>query len=232
MIAEHEAVVASRFDALHGRFKRELDRDDPRLCAIVESLMPIAGRRILDIGCGKGRFSRALGELGASVVGLDLSAEMLREAPGIDRVRASARRLPFAAASFDGVVAVEVWEHLAARSLDQVGREVSRVLRPGGTLVVVDKNVCSWNARRPWIPGLVIKWIDARRGFWMYTPRDGVRERWFGARALRTRLLRWFSAVRVEFLLSRAERGRFPFEHIPATRLFVLWSARAPGGKA
>ena len=65
MIAEHEAVVASRFDALHGRFKRVLADDDPRLRGVVDSLRPLAGRRILDLGCGKGRFARALAEQGA-----------------------------------------------------------------------------------------------------------------------------------------------------------------------
>ena len=114
MIAEHEAIVASRFDALHGRFKRVLDEDDPRLAGGRRiSLWPLAGRRVLDLGCGKGRFARALGRAGRTVVGLDLSAAMLDEATDIDRVRASARRLPFGPASFDGVVAVEVFEHLA-----------------------------------------------------------------------------------------------------------------------
>ena len=76
---------------------------------------PLAGRRVLDLGCGKGRFSGRLSDAGRTVVGLDLSAAMLAEATGIDRVRASARRLPFGPASFDGVVAVEVFEHLAPR---------------------------------------------------------------------------------------------------------------------
>ncbi len=230
MIAEHEAVVASRFDALHGRFKRELDHDDPRLRGVAESLWPVAGLRVLDLGCGKGRFARALVELGASVVGVDLSAAMLGEATGIDRVRATARRLPFCLASFDAVMAVEVLEHLAPRSLDQVCREVRGVLRPGGTLVIVDKNACSWNAHRPWMPSVALKWIDERRGRWMYSHRDSAREHWFRAGELRRRLRRWFCDVRVEFLLSRAERGRFPFEHVPGSRLFALWAARAPGG--
>jgi SAM-dependent methyltransferase len=232
MIAEHEAVVASRFDALHGRFKCELAEDDHRLRGVVDRLRPLAGRRVLDLGCGKGRFARALGELGASVVGLDLSAAMLAQANDVDRVRASARRLPFGPASFDGVVAVEVFEHLAPRSLDNVCGEVRRVLRPGGTLVIVDKNACSWNARRPWLPSVAVKWIDERRGRWMYSQRDRVREHWFRAGELQRRLGRWFAEVRVEYLLSRAERGRFPFQRVPGTRLFVLWAAQVPGGDA
>jgi SAM-dependent methyltransferase len=230
MIAEHEAIVASRFDALHRRFKRELAEDDVRLRGVVDRLWPLAGRRILDLGCGKGRFAMALRERGASVVGLDLSAAMLDQAKGIDRVRASARRLPFRPASFDGVVAVEIFEHLAPGSLDLVCGELRRVLRPGGKLVIVDKNVCSWNARRPWLPSVAVKWIDERRGLWMYSHREKVGEYWFTGRKLRRRLGRWFETVRVEYLLSPAERGRFPFQYVPPTRLFALWAAQAPGG--
>ena len=232
MIADHEAVVASRFDALHGRFKRELGQDDPRLQGIVGSFTAIAGRRVLDLGCGKGRFSQALAERGATVVGLDLSAAMLLGAAHVDRVRASARRLPFGPASFDGVIAVEVFEHLAPASLDLVCGEVRRVLRPGGKLVIVDKNARSLNAKRPWLPSVVLKWIDERRGLWMYSHREKVRERWFTAGELRGRLGRWFSAIRVEYLLSPVEQGRFPFEYLPSSRLFVLWSAQVPGGDA
>jgi 2-polyprenyl-6-hydroxyphenyl methylase/3-demethylubiquinone-9 3-methyltransferase len=232
MIAEHEAVVGSRFDALHGRFKRVVDADDPRLRGVVDSLWPVSGRRILDLGCGKGRFATALCQRGAAVVGLDLSVAMLGEATGIERVRASARRLPFGPASFDGVFAVELFEHLARQSLDVVCAEIRRVLKPGGTLVIVDKNVWSWNAHRPWLPGAALKWIDERRGLWMYSHHEKVREHWFRAGELQRRLSRWFRSVRVEYLLSPVERGRFPFEQLPGTRLFVLWAALAPGGDA
>jgi 2-polyprenyl-6-hydroxyphenyl methylase/3-demethylubiquinone-9 3-methyltransferase len=232
MMTLHEATVAERFDALRDRFKTEVADDDPRLLAIVERLSPLAGRVLLDLGCGKGRFARSLREQGARVVGLDVSSGMLAQADDIDRVRASARRLPFAAASFDGALAVEVFEHLAPQSLDHVCREVLRVLRPGGTFVVIDKNACSWNARRPWLPSLAVKWIDERRGRWMYSPRDAVRERWFAPWELKRRLGRWFPEVRVWHLLSRSEASRFPFRWVPLARLLVLWSARAPGGSA
>ena len=56
-----------------------------------------------------------------------------------------------------------------------------------------------------------MKWIDERRGLWMYSHREKVRERWFKAGELQRRLGRWFSTVRVEYLLSPAEQGRFPF---------------------
>ena len=77
-----------------------------------------------------------------------------------------------------------------------------------------------------------MKWIDERRGLWMYSHREQVRERWFRPGELQRRLGRWFPTVRVEHLLSRAEQGRFPFQQVPGTRLFVLWAAQAPGGAA
>ena len=49
----------------------------------MDALEPLVGKRILDLGCGKGRFARALQGLGAQVVGLDLSAAMLAEATGV-----------------------------------------------------------------------------------------------------------------------------------------------------
>jgi 2-polyprenyl-6-hydroxyphenyl methylase/3-demethylubiquinone-9 3-methyltransferase len=230
MIAVHEAVVAGRFDSQRGRFKAEVKADDPRLLAIAQSLGSLPGLRLLDLGCGKGRFARSLRERGAQVIGLDVSAGMLAEATGLPRVRATARRLPFAPASFDGALAVEVFEHLAPEAIDCVCGEVVRVLKPGGTFVVIDKNACSLNARRPWLPSLAVKWIDERRGRWMYSPRDLVRERWFRPRELARWLGRWFPEVQIRHLLSRNEAGRFPFDWVPAARLMVLWAAKAPGG--
>jgi ubiquinone/menaquinone biosynthesis C-methylase UbiE len=230
LIAVHEKTVAGRFDSLRGRFKAEVAADDARLLAIVERLSPLYGRVVLDVGCGKGRFARRLTERGAHVVGLDASSGMLAEAGGLARVRATARRLPFRRASFDGAMAVEVFEHLAPESLDHVFAEVLRVLKPGGTFVVIDKNACSVDARRPWLPSLAVKWIDERRGRWMYSHREPVRERWFRPNQLARRLRRWFPEVHVRHLLSRHEEGRFPFEWVPAARLLVLWAAQAPGG--
>jgi ubiquinone/menaquinone biosynthesis C-methylase UbiE len=232
MIATYEAIVATRFDALRARFKRELATDDFRLREISAQLGPLAGRRVLDLGSGKGRFARALAARGADVTALDISTGMLAEGAGLARVRASARKLPFRSASFDGVIAVELFEHLERGSIDNVLEEARRVLRRGGTLVVIDKNACSCDARRPWLPSVVVKWVDERRGLWMYSPRDRVREHWFRPGAMKRRLGRWFGEVRVVHLLTHSEEGRLPFRLFPCTRLFVLWAARAPGGAA
>ncbi|SIO59813.1 2-polyprenyl-6-hydroxyphenyl methylase / 3-demethylubiquinone-9 3-methyltransferase [Singulisphaera sp. GP187] len=227
MTACHEAEVAAQFDRQQQRFKSTVAVDDVRLSALKQRLEPLRGRRVLDLGCGKGRFARPLAEAGAELVGIDLSAAMLADARGIARVRGSARRLPFAADSFDAVIAVEVFEHLAA--IDDVLREARRVLRPGGVLAIVDKNAGALNADRPWLPSLVVKRIDELRGLWMYSHDSPVRERWFWPGRFRNHLGRWFDEVHVDHILSPKEADRRLFRQIPRARLLTLWTARVAG---
>jgi len=225
---EHEREVAAQFDRQQERFKRSVEAEDIRLLALREALGDLAGLRVLDLGCGKGRFARPLAEEGATVIGLDLSQAMLREARGLDRVRGSSRRLPFASGTFDAVIAVEVFEHLD--SIDPALAESRRVLRPGGRLLIVDKNAGALNADRPWLPSLLVKRIDEMRGLWMYPPGGPVRERWFWPNALRARLRqRAFEDVRIDHLLSPQEASRPIFRWFPRTRLITLWSATVAG---
>jgi 2-polyprenyl-6-hydroxyphenyl methylase/3-demethylubiquinone-9 3-methyltransferase len=226
----HEHEVAARFDELQARFKDRVAADDVRLLAILDALGPIDGRRILDLGCGKGRFARRLVEEGAEVVGIDVSAAMLRDSIGIRTARATARRLPFAAATFDAVVAIEVFEHLP--EIASALGEARRLLRPGGTLVIIDKNAASLNAQRPWLPSLLVKAIDERRGLWMYPSGGLVRERWFWPVGLRQTLRRHFERVRVAHLLSPNESRRWVFRNVPPARLFTLWTAHVQGRSA
>jgi SAM-dependent methyltransferase len=223
---DHEAYVADRFDAVESRFKGEVAADDVRLRAVLGALGPIEGRRVLDLGCGKGRFAAHLTEAGAEVVGLDVSKGMLGKAGGLDRVRGSAKRLPFADRSFDGVIAIEVIEHVGA--VGPVLAEARRVLRPGGRLAIVDKNLWALDARRPWLPSVVIKRIDERRGLWMYPSGGPVAERWFCPGRLKRRLERDFRDVTIAHLLRPEEAGSRIFEAIPGARLMVLWSGIAP----
>ena len=102
----------------------------------------LAGKRILDAGCGKGRFARALGEgePEGRFYGLDISPEMLKFVPqGIERVAGSLTCLPFANESFDCVYATESLEH--AVEIDTAVGELCRVLKPGGRVVIIDKNI-------------------------------------------------------------------------------------------
>jgi malonyl-CoA O-methyltransferase len=118
---------------------------DPRIYhvrLIQEYFGALAGKRVLDAGCGKGRFARILRESdrSAEIWGLDISPEMLKFAPvGIRKTAGSMTALPFPAETFDCVYATESLEH--AVEIEKAVAELCRVLKPGGRLVIIDKNI-------------------------------------------------------------------------------------------
>jgi SAM-dependent methyltransferase len=93
--------------------------------------------RVLDFGCGTGVILSELQSRYAHAVGLDfatLALDFCRERDLGGLVRADGERLPFANASFDAVVGLDVFEHL--RHDDHAFSEAARVLRPGGVVVL------------------------------------------------------------------------------------------------
>lgn len=109
------------------------------------------GSRVLDAAAGRGRSLEALLAAGTRPVLLDRSARSLREVPtevaaAAPRVRGDLFALPFPASTFDGVLLRAVVHHLP----EPVGalRECARVLRPGGTLVLVDHDAAGSPADR------------------------------------------------------------------------------------
>ncbi|MGW0803553.1 class I SAM-dependent methyltransferase [Nonomuraea sp. NPDC002799] len=108
--------------------------------AIMALVGDVAGRRILDAGCGSGPLSAALRERGAVVTGVDASTGMLalaRKRLGDDadlHVVDLSDRLPFDDGAFDDVVASLVLHYL--EDWGPTLAEMRRVLRPGGRLIV------------------------------------------------------------------------------------------------
>jgi 2-polyprenyl-3-methyl-5-hydroxy-6-metoxy-1,4-benzoquinol methylase len=124
-----------------------LDRKFAVLREEIRALLP--AEALLDAGCGDGRFLAALPTLGlvpARVVGVDIADSILTTARtatatvGIDPelVRGNLERLPLGDSEFDLVVSIQVVEHL----LDPAAgvRELGRVLRPGGRLLLTTDN--------------------------------------------------------------------------------------------
>jgi SAM-dependent methyltransferase len=97
------------------------------------------GERVLDLGCGTGRFVAALRDAGADAVGVELAETALRRAranaPGADlRLVEPDGSLPLDHGSVDLVWCSEVLEHVA--DTEHLLLEVRRVLRPAGRLLV------------------------------------------------------------------------------------------------
>lgn len=94
--------------------------------------------KVLDAGCGTGGMIAPLGKLG-SVVGVDFCAEATalsnQRQPGAI-TRGSITSLPFATASFDLVTCFDVIYHLAVSDDKAALREIGRVLKPGGKLLI------------------------------------------------------------------------------------------------
>jgi 2-polyprenyl-6-hydroxyphenyl methylase/3-demethylubiquinone-9 3-methyltransferase len=92
--------------------------------------------RVLDVGCGGGFLSNYLAALGHHVTGIDASPDALAIARRYDTTAlvsyrvANALELPFAAASFDAVCAMDFLEHV--EDPDRVIAEAARVLKPSG----------------------------------------------------------------------------------------------------
>ena len=121
---------------------------DPRIYhvqLILEYFGNLAGKRILDAGCGKGRFARVLKDSNpeARMHAMDLAESMLHyAAPDLERCAGSLTQLPYRSESFDCVYATESLEH--AVQIEEAVSEICRVLKPGGRIVVIDKNVEHW----------------------------------------------------------------------------------------
>lgn len=100
------------------------------------------GQRILDVGCGWGRATIPLSNMGADSHGIDFSEEMLRLAKAnsihvpVNLIAASAESLPFRNAAFDSVHSWFVLQHLPIPMVINAIKEIYRVLKPQGKVSI------------------------------------------------------------------------------------------------
>jgi malonyl-CoA O-methyltransferase len=128
------------------RWAESFDSTDSPIIALesrhLASLLgDVAGKRLIDVGCGTGRWLVWTSERGARVAGADFSLEMLRAAtnkPGIAGriVQADGRRLPFRDASAEVVLCTLALGHM--QPVREAMAELARLAAPGGMVIVSD----------------------------------------------------------------------------------------------
>jgi len=155
-------------------------RDSVGLDAAEQELLALCfskGSRLLDLGCGTGREAFGAARLGYRVVALDVVDAMLRNGKqaaervglNVQWLRAEVHALPFASRSFDGALLVcQLLEHFHGRANRvRILREASRVVRPGGHLLLSVHNGL-------WRPGLrhwLLRYVRRRKEGEL--PREG-----------------------------------------------------------
>jgi ubiquinone/menaquinone biosynthesis C-methylase UbiE len=141
--------VQSQFGPVAEQYTTSAGHADPgALARVVALAQPSPGDRALDVATGAGHTALALAPAVAAVVAYDLTPAMLEEASrnaearGLSNVatmQGTAESLPFPDQSFE-IVTVRIAPHHFA-DIHAAVREMARVLRPGGRLVVVDTTV-------------------------------------------------------------------------------------------
>jgi demethylmenaquinone methyltransferase/2-methoxy-6-polyprenyl-1,4-benzoquinol methylase len=141
--------VAARYDLTNAVLSLGQDRGWRRAVTGALDLQP--AERVLDLAAGTATSSAALARTGADVVGCDFSLGMLTvgrraEHEGVELVAGDALHLPFADASFDAVTISFGLRNTS--DTDRALRELLRVTRPGGRLVVCEFSSPTWQPLR------------------------------------------------------------------------------------
>jgi len=121
-----------------------------RARALGHVLGGVAGKRVLDVGCGRGHTLLALQQMGADVIGTQISAHAARRAASIigeGRVfQSTVADAQFPSSTFDAVTLWHVLEHVSDPLCELI--EAAKVLKPAGLLYVEVPNAGGWTARR------------------------------------------------------------------------------------
>lgn len=152
--AAAKSTVRSVYDQIAGEYDERIPGEGPSDEIFTDTEREFllgrisSGERVLDLGCGTGRFTVPLAESGAAVTGLDLSQGMIEIARrkladrGLhaEMQQGDMAHMPFPDGSFDTVTSMLALMHIPLEDRQAVFLEVSRVLKPGGRMLLCVKN--------------------------------------------------------------------------------------------
>jgi SAM-dependent methyltransferase len=133
----------------------------------------VAGKRVLDVGCGEGRFSRMLSERGATCVGIDPTPGLVsaaRDRGGMSPVCAIAEKVPVRDAAFD--LAITYITLVDIEGYADAIAEMARSLKPGGRVVAVNVGFVSASVAEGH------GWQRDDQGNELYVPIDNYGSEW------------------------------------------------------
>ena len=134
--------ITSFFNVNAHIFPNSISDTDIRLQPVLAHFGDLSGKKVLDAGCGNGRFAAKLKEKfpGAEMHGVDISSELLKDVPSSITTRVgSLLNLPYEPESFDCAVCVEALEHTIL--IERAIEELCRVVKDNGKVVIIDKNI-------------------------------------------------------------------------------------------
>lgn len=118
------------------------DTEIEHLCRYKYAKQFVQGKRVLDAACGSGYGSKMLAESAESVIGMDISEEAIQyaqnnyAAPNVDFIVGSVEKLPFEDNFFDIIISFETIEHVNEQIQNSFLREIKRVLKDDGILIM------------------------------------------------------------------------------------------------
>jgi len=188
----------AEFNKMAHIFQEKIDPNDGRYVCIENIVNNINSKnsqaRVLDIGCGKGRYIKNLKYMypNMQLYAVDLSREVLRyiDVEGINVIEGSLTNLPYSGDMFDFVYSCEALEH--AIDIENAIKEMARITKKGGIIAVVDKNEEKLGLLR------IEKW-----------------EQWFEEDELKAEMLKYCSEVNVV--------KNIAYENKEADGLFYCW---------
>lgn len=111
---------------------------------VMSEYLDLAGKQVLDVGCGAGQLTRRMAQAGANVIGIEPGERQLAKARAAEPVgterylEATAELLPVADESIDVVVFFNSLHHVPVAGMEQALMESRRVLRSDGTLYIAE----------------------------------------------------------------------------------------------